>query len=433
MKEANNQKRKYITSCFHVFFVVCIALLLPRFFFRNNSSIGAGSDRAAEFKLGVENLNGHFLDAIKEVAQKKASYAVGLVTNHCGVDQKGCRTVDILLEKGFSIKKIFIPEDDLGGEQKNVTTGMKDTTTGLPLVMLPRVDSLKSSYQYPFEDIQMIFLDLQDTGICPNLYILTLIKTLHDAAKLNKVVVVLDRPNVLGSAMEGMMAGCAEYNNEMFELPMRHGMTFGELASYFNEQFLEGKTPLHIVPMYAYDRAASLGGITPTLCPLLTNIDTFYDASFLGILSAVYPFDIGIGTDMAFQCIALPEFMHFSKQKWFQLRTLLKNQHIDTVWHRYYNPRKKCSYAGLRVIVKNVEEFSPFNALVTIITFFKQAGVPLRFCQEFDRLCGGIKMRDLLEGNCRDLRNDVNNDLKNFFAKAQNFFIYKPLPKLMLL
>jgi uncharacterized protein YbbC (DUF1343 family) len=433
MKEDTNQKRKYITSYFHVFFILCIALLLPRFFFRHTTQTIAVNDHTAEFKLGVENLNGHFLDAIKEAAQKKAPCPVGLVTNHCGIDQKGCRTIDILLEKGFLVKKIFIPEDDIGGEQKSAAMIMKDTITGIPLVMLPRVDSLKNSCRYPFDDMQMLFLDLQDTGICPNIYILALIKTLYDAAKRNKTVIVLDRPNVLGSTMEGIMAGCAEYNNEMLQLPMRHGMTFGELASYFNELFLGGKASLQVVPMYAYNRAAFLEA--PILCPLLTNIDTCYDASFLNILSTVYPFDIGIGTDMAFQCVALPEFMHFSKQKWFQLRALLKDQHIETTWHRYYNPRKKCSYAGLRLIVKNVEEFSPFNTLVTIITFFKQAGVPLRFCQAFDRLCGGIKMRDFLEGNysCHDLKDEVNKELKNFFAKAQNFFIYKPLPKLMLL
>jgi hypothetical protein len=149
----------------------------------------------------------------------------------------------------------------------------------------------------------------------------------------------------------------------------------------------------------------------------------------------VAPFDVGMGTDMALSCLALPESLHFPKQKWFELRTLLKDHGIETSWYRYQNPKKQTTYAGLRLLVRNVDQFSPFNAIVTIVQFFKDAGIKLTFSADFDRAFGGKKMRDFLDGKFarHDLEYEVNKGLKNFFNKAHSSFIYKPSPKIVLL
>ena len=127
--------------------------------------------------------------------------------------------------------------------------------------------------------------------------------------------------------------------------------------------------------------------------------------------------------------------MHFPKQKWFELRTLLKDHGIETSWYRYTNPEKRTSFAGLRFLVRNIDQFSPFNTIVTIIQFFKESGMMLSFSPEFDRTFGGKKVRDFLEGKFsrHDLEYEVNKGLKNFFNKAHNAFIYKPAPKIVLL
>ena len=72
--------------------------------------------------------------------------------------------------------------------------------------MIAHIDFLKKSKEYAFDDINVLFFDLQDTGISPDAYLNTLIKTLQSAASQNKTVVVLDRPNILGSCMEGVIA-----------------------------------------------------------------------------------------------------------------------------------------------------------------------------------------------------------------------------------
>ena len=82
---------------------------------------------------------------------------------------------------------------------------MIDDHTIFLLLCLPHIDSLKKSKEYAFEDVDVLFFDLQDTGISPNAYLATLIKALQSAASQNKTVVVLDSPNMLGSSMEGII------------------------------------------------------------------------------------------------------------------------------------------------------------------------------------------------------------------------------------
>lgn len=434
MKGPGNQK-KSLSSAIRVFFLLFMALVLPRFFFKGNATtVYAPAGKANSFKLGLENLSCKFLRSIN-VCGCAHAMPVGLITNHTGLDQSGKRNIDILLSKGVQIKKIFVPEDDFFAYKKGNNWEMIDDATHIPIVMLPHIDSLKKTKEYAFADIDVLFFDLQDTGISPNAYLITLIKTLQSAAAQNKTVVVLDRPNVLGAAMEGIITDGSHADDELIAVPMRHGMTFGEIARHFNGSVLAQSARLYVVPMAHYNRSVFTDTMPLSHGSLLTNIDAYYGSSFLNVLACVAPFDIGIGTDLACQCLALPESLHFSKQKWFELRALLKEHGIETSWHRYTNPKRKISYAGLRLMVRNVEHFSPFTTVMTIINFFKEAGVKLSFCSDFDRAIGGKKVRDFLEGKFsrHDLEYEVNKGLKYFFNKVQNSFIYKPAPKIVLL
>ena len=422
-----------------VCFLLFIALVVPQFFFHDEKAVmvhraGSAGLELETFKLGIENISHEFLQSLSKQGSINA-YTVGLITNHTGLDQQGKRNIDILLTKGLRIKKIYVPEDDFFAYKRGDDWEMIDDHTSIPIAMLAHIDSLKKSKEYTFADVDVLFVDLQDPGISPNTYLATLVKTLQSAASQNKTVVVLDRPNILGASMEGITNDTGSTQREEALLPMRYGMTFGELARYFNTNVLSKSARLFVVPMQKYNRTLIADAHISSHGSLLTNIDTYYGSSFLTILSSVAPFDIGLGTDMAFQCLALPESLHFSKKKWFELRTVLKEHGIETSWFRYRNPKKRMQYSGLRLLVRHVDQFSPFNTVVTVVNFFKDAGVTLSFSSEFDRVFGGKKMRDFLEGKFsrHDLEYEVNKGLKNFFNKAQHSFIYKPLPKIVLM
>ena len=148
-----------------------VALIVPRLYFTDDKSTNATAQMAHStlensFKLGLENISQEFLTNLS--ASKCIDYSVGLITNHTGIDQSGNRNIDILLSKGLQIKKIFIPEDDFLAYKKGINWEMIDDHTKIPIVMLPHIDSLKKSKEYAFDDVDVLFFDLQDTGISPN-------------------------------------------------------------------------------------------------------------------------------------------------------------------------------------------------------------------------------------------------------------------------
>ncbi|CAN5178101.1 hypothetical protein BH09DEP1_BH09DEP1_4360 [soil metagenome] len=435
MNKSPISKRKYVATLMRVCFVVVVALVLPRFFFNDNRLYKAQSGsyyHDTGFKLGIENISKEFLQSLN-IQGRLDGYRVGLITNHTGIDQQGKRSIDILIAHGLRIKKIYVPENDFHHFKKNNEWAMIDEATQIPLSLLAHIDSLKKAKEYAFSEIDVLFVDMQEPGITPNTYLATMMKVLQSAAAQNKTVVVLDRPNVLGSSMEGIAYENSKNGQEHVPVPMRSGMTIGELARYFNTSVLSKSANLFVVPMQKYDRVLFADAGARMCGALMTNIDTYHGSSFLQALSSVAPFDVGVGTDMAYHCLALPESLHVAKQKWFELRTILKEQGLETSWFNYFNPKKRVSYAGLRMLIGDIDNFSSFNTIVTIINFFKESGIKLTFGSEFDRTFGGKKMRDFLDGKIsrHELEHEVNKGLKNFFAKAQPAFMYKPIPKIV--
>lgn len=414
-------KRMYAISLMRVCLVVFAALVLPRFFFQVNYSYRNSNsyDPSNGFRLGIENISKEFLQSLN-IQGRIDGYRVGIITNHTGIDQQGKSSIDILWGHGLHIKKIYVPENDIPFFTINKEN---QVLARIPIAVLSDADSLKSCKEYSFDDIDVLFVDMQEPGITPNKYVTTLLKILQSAASQNKTVVVLDRPNILGATMEGMA----------YEFPLRSGMTIGELSRYFNNAVLTKTANLFVVPMQKYDRVLFADSCMRGCGSLMTNIDTYYGSSFLPILGVVAPFDVGVGTDMEFHCLALPESLHVSKQTWFQLRTILRDQGLESSWVTYLHPKKRIPYSGLRILVPHIDQFSSFNTIVTIIHFFKQAGVKLTYGSEFEQALGGKKMREFLENkiSVHDLESEVNKELKNFFTKAQSAFMYKPIPKMV--
>lgn len=426
-------KRIYAVSLMRVCLVVFAALVLPRFFFQDEYSPRSHSSshyHETGFKLGIENLSKEFLQSLN-IQGRLDGYRVGVVTNHTGIDQHGKRSIDILLSHGLRIKKIYVPEDDFNHFKQHDAD--VDAITHLPISMLAHIDTLKKSKEYHFGDIDVLFVDMQEPGIAPNTYLATMLRVLQSAANQNKTVVVLDRPNILGSRMEGLASETNKTGQEQLPVPLRSGMTIGELARYFNSNVLIKSATLFVVPMSNYDRALFADAGLRGCGSLMTNIDAYYGASFLHVLGSVAPFDVGCGTQMAFHCLTLPESAHVTKQKWFELRTLLKEQGLESSWFTYIHPKKRTPYSGLRMLVRDIDNFSSFNTIVTIVDFFKDAGIKLTFGSEFDAAFGGKKIRDFLEGKIsrHELEYEVNKGLKNFFTKAQPTFMYKPNPKMV--
>jgi uncharacterized protein YbbC (DUF1343 family)/CubicO group peptidase (beta-lactamase class C family) len=233
---------------------------------------------------------------------------VGLVTNHTGRDRDGQSTIDLFQRAADSkLVALFSPEHGIRGTQDEKIDDGKDEETGLPIVSLygprrkPTGESLK--------DIDVLVFDIQDIGCRFYTYISTLGHVLEAAAENKIQVVVLDRPNPIGGmAIEGpLLDPDRESFTAWHRIPIRHGMTVGELALMFNDERKIGAN-LEVVKVENWKREQTFDR---TLLPWVNpspNIRTLTQALLypgIGLLETTNV-SVGRGTDAPFEWIGAP-------------------------------------------------------------------------------------------------------------------------------
>lgn len=386
---------------------------------------------SGNFKLGIENTD----DAIWQHLQTKNNQpAVGLITNQTGVDQKGTHTIDLLLQRNINIKRIFAPEHGLTGmvEAEKEVEDSVHTNTNIPIVSLYGHGTGKKIVAHKINDLDLLIFDMQDSGMRHYTYISTLLHAMETAAHHDKPFVVLDRPNPLGARQEGAVT---EKHTKSFiaaaSIPLRHGMTIGELARYFNAHVLEKKVKLHVVKLLNYERTLGLpGNLLAPLSPNIPNKEACYGYSFLGLLGEVRPFDIGLGTDKPMQCLGLSEKISFAPVQWKKLQALLEKNNIHSQLYNYHSARKKQNYRGLLFDIQDINKAASFDTVLTILKFFKDAKVELTFSKYFDTAIGTSKVQEYVGGTITHatLMAEINTNLKNFNDQAKDSYLYYPMP-----
>lgn len=242
---------------------------------------------------------------------------LGILTNNTCVDNHGRRTIDVLVQDaprvipGIRVTTLFSPEHGLSAslDTTHINNG-KDTATGLPVISLygasdvqrrPPVDKLRN--------LDAIVIDLRDVGVRFYTYETAVAYVLQAAVKTGTDVVVLDRPNpITGSFVQGPVSDPGHYSYTGFmPLPVRHGMTLGELARYFNGEGHLGAS-LTVVPIEGWQRgdwydSTSLLWVDPS--PNLRNLEeaTFYPG--IGMIETSN-ISVGRGTGTPFLWIGAP-------------------------------------------------------------------------------------------------------------------------------
>lgn len=234
---------------------------------------------------------------------------VGLITNQTGVASTGQRTLDLLAAApGVTLVAVFSPEHGLTGAVAEGNVGdTVDPQTGV------RVFSLYGKTVRPTPEmlagLDVLVFDLQDAGVRYFTYTTTMAYAMEEAAKHNLEFMVLDRPNPLGGlAVQGPVLDAARLNFEgYFPLPLRHGMTSGELARFFNtENHINAR--LTVVPLRRWRRemwfdqtGQSWVNPSPNLRSLIAN--TLYPAVELLRAGNV---SVGRGTEAPFEQFGAP-------------------------------------------------------------------------------------------------------------------------------
>ena len=233
---------------------------------------------------------------------------IGLITNHSGRDSAGRSTIDLLVHApGVKLAAIFSPEHGLAGTaDERVPSGVE------PETKLP-VYSLYGETERPtdkmLDGLDALVYDIQDAGVRFYTYSTTLGYALEAAAKHRIPIFVLDRPNpitgfyVEGPVLDNNLHSFVGY----FSLPVRHGMTFGELASMFNQENKLGAR-LEVIKMRGWERTewydeTGLQWINPS--PNLRNLieTTLYPG--VGMIEGANV-SVGRGTDTPFEVLGAP-------------------------------------------------------------------------------------------------------------------------------
>lgn len=261
-------------------------------------------------------------DSIKLIAGKR----VALITNQTGVDEKGRRSIDLLAtdpraaRAGVKLVRLFAPEHGARGtEDKTNLADDVDAKTGLRIYSLYQKTTIAPPDSL-LGDVDVIVVDLQDIGTRTWTYVGVMLYAMKAGERKNLPVLVLDRPNpITGTRTEGALLDSALANpNEptaerpangfaLMPIPLRHGLTMGEMAKFFQQQ-LKLTTRLTVVPMQNWRRQmwfdeTSLPWVKPS--PNMPNIATAV------LYPALVPFEssnvsVGRGTSEPFQRFGAP-------------------------------------------------------------------------------------------------------------------------------
>lgn len=359
-------------------------------------------------RLGIDVLLEKHLSLLKNKRVAFLGHAASLSAN---------RTPTLTLlsnHPNIQLVKLFGPEHGLYSAAQDMQTvqSSQDPLTGLEVISLygDTIDSLKPK-KSDLKDVDVLVCDLQDIGVRYYTYIYTLALCMQVCAEMKIEVVVLDRPNPLnGTTIEGNLLD-KNYASFVgfYELPVRHGMTIGELAKYFNTEEKIG-CALTVVPMERWNPAhyfdeTGLAWVNPS--PNMPSLETavVYPG---GCLIEATELSEGRGTDTPFEILGAP-YIHAD-----ELAQILNNLRLGFVRFEacHFTPRfqkhagKICH--GVRLHVSDRKKFSSYVTSLKVIQVirdlypgdFSWRHKPYEFVSDIpaiDLLTGCSEFRKLIE------------------------------------
>lgn len=303
---------------------------------------GSGRSYSGRVQTGLDVLEAQKFAPLK-------GKRVGLITNHTGLDFQGKTTIELLARApGVKLVALFSPEHGIAGHADEKVASAKDPSTGLPIY------SLYGEHLRPTDEmlqgIDALVFDVQDAGVRFYTYTTTMGYCMEEAARRGIPFYVLDRPNPIGGeivegpVLDADKTGFVAY----FPLPVRYGLTIGELAQLFNEE-KQIHCDLHVVQMKNWRRNYFYENTGLRWVPPSPNLRTMKGAILypgLEILQAA-GLSVGRGTEAPFEEFGAPWLdgeeaaealnarnlpgVHFANQPYIPVSGLYAGQHCGGV------------------------------------------------------------------------------------------------------
>jgi uncharacterized protein YbbC (DUF1343 family) len=367
---------------------------------------------------------------------------VGVVCNHASVGHGLVHIVDQLVASdGVDLAAIFGPQH---GFRSDVQDNMVETPHATdPLKRVP-IYSLYSDTREPtaemLQGLDALVIDLQDIGARIYTYIYTMANCLRACARHGVPVLVCDRPNPIGGvAIEGaaLTPGYESFVGQ-FPIPMRHGMTIGELARFFNDRFALGAT-LDVIQMQGWRREmladdTDLPWVMPS--PNMPTLDT----------AIVYPGTVlfegtllseGRGTTRPFELVGAPGVQAESFAKAMNALDLPGVVFRPAVFEPTFQKHARSTCGGCQIHVTDRTAFRPVVTGVALIVMFRQhmpgqdlwRQPPYEYEKEklpFDILSGSSRLREQIEAGipAERLAEGWREDETAFAEARKPFLLY---------
>ena len=386
----------------------------------------ADKHSAADFQTGIEVLLHDRLDLVH-------GKNVGLITNPTGVNRELVSDVDLLAHTpGVHLVALFGPEHGIrGAQQAGASVGSgRDPITGLPVYSL--YGKTRQPTPAMLTGVDVLVFDIQAVGARFYTYLYTMADAMKAAAAARIPIIVLDRPNPIGgTAVQGPVLDpkYASFVGE-YPIPLRYGMTIGELAEFFNNQFHIG-ADLTVVKMRGWTRSMYYDGTPLQFVMPSPNMPTETTALVYPGMGLVEGTNVseGRGTTRPFEIVGAP---------WIdaeRLSRVLNEKHLAGVRFRpvHFTPTfskyegKPCN--GVEVHVMDRDAFNPVVVGLTVIATIHDL-YPRQFAfnaSDFDRLVGNDWVRQDIEKGVpvSEMQRRWKADLSQFEKVRQKYLLYK--------
>ncbi|KPK77878.1 MAG: hypothetical protein AMJ79_01865 [Phycisphaerae bacterium SM23_30] len=361
---------------------------------------------------------------------------LGIITNHTAYNRADQYIADIFADMpDVTVTALFGPEHGIRGVEggRRTTDLVDEPEFDIPVYSLYG-KNLKPTPEM-LKDIDVLVFDIQDIGARFYTYISTMSLALEAAAEQGKTFVVLDRPNPInGRQVEGNILE-PQFSTfvGLHPIPVRHGMTVGELAQMFNDQgwLKDGvKADLKVIPLEGWRRTLwydQTGLKFIKTSPNMPDVET----------AAVYPgicllegtnISEGRGTDTPFLLFGAP---------WIDAQKLASRlNNLNPAGIRFeptsYTPNgskyrnQRCF--GIKIILTDRDRFEPYWCGINIVNTIYQM-YPQQFewrIAHFDRLCGSASIREAIiaQSSLETLRSNWQDELNRFLKIREKYLLY---------
>lgn len=358
---------------------------------------------------------------------------VGLITNHTGRDRDGNATIDVLFKApDVKLVALFSPEHGIRGalDQEKITNSI-DEKTGLPVFSL--YGETRKPTPEMLKDIDVLVFDIQDIGARFYTYVSTMGLAMEEAARNGKTFVVLDRVNPInGTNVEGPLADGDKLSFIAYhQIPVRHGMTVGELAQLFNKEraiVWNGGAELQIVRVEDWKRASWFDETGLTWINPSPNMRSLTEATLypgVGLIETTNV-SVGRGTDTPFELVGAPWIDGRKLAEALNSAKLPGVRFVPVHFMPKASVHKDVECGGVNIIVTDRDKFEAVLTGMELAVQLKKLFSKDFAVDRFTRLLVNQKIYDAYRqgSDARALKQLWETDLDGFRAIRRKYLLY---------